>query len=122
MKKLYGLVMSLALGLVLLVPAPALADHCSDGQTHISVKVSGSNCVKGLFAYLNQIIRFVEGMIGVGIVLAIVIAGVQYITSAGSPEGVKSAKSRLSNALIGLVLYLLLVAIIEWLGIVQVSP
>lgn len=53
-------------------------------------------------------------------VIAIVVAGVQYITSAGNPDAVKTAKSRLGNAIIGLVVYLILFSLVEWLGITDV--
>ncbi len=54
--------------------------------------------------------------IGVAVVLAIVIAGFQYITSAGNPDSVKSAKKRLGQAIIGLVLFLMMYGILKFLG------
>lgn len=86
----------------------------------LSVKIGNTNQVCGeniIFSYLGLIIRVLEGVLGIAIVVAIVIAGIQYISSAGSPDAVKSAKSRLSNAIIGLVLYLLLFGVFEILGL-----
>jgi hypothetical protein len=62
-----------------------------------------------------MIIQFLSGAVGLVVVLLIVIGGVQYITSAGDPAGVKAAKSRITNAITGLVLFLLMFAILNFL-------
>lgn len=122
MKKLLakGLLSAYLLATPALALAVTTAPDCPEGYTAVSVKVSGSRCVKGIYAYLNQIVTVMEGLIGVGVVIAIVVAGVQYITSAGNPDAVKTAKSRLGNAIIGLVVYLMLFSLVEWLGITDV--
>jgi hypothetical protein len=77
-----------------------------------SVKCSGGGLI---FNYLVIIIQFLSGAIGLVIVLMIVIGGVQYITSAGDPGAVKAAKQRIVNAITGLVLFLLMFAILNFL-------
>jgi len=49
------------------------------------------------------------------ILLMIIIAAVQYLTAGANPTSVKSAKSRLINAMIGLVLWLMMFAILQFL-------
>jgi len=81
-----------------------------------SVSSQGSNGCNGLiFNYLTMIIQFLSGAIGLVIVLMLVIGGIQYITSAGDPGAVKNAKSRITNAIIALVLFILMFAILNFL-------
>lgn len=106
-----------------LLPLPASADHCGEGEVHVGFSLPGQDKCVGeggrnpIFEYLGGAVRLLEGVIGVAIVLAIVVSGIQYIISAGNPDAVKSAKQRLSNAILGLVLYLLMFGIFEILGL-----
>ncbi len=51
------------------------------------------------------------------IALGFLIKGaIQYITSQGEPDGINSAKSTISNAIIGFVLVLLAIGIVQFLG------
>ena len=65
--------------------------------------------------YLKEILRLVNQLVGAVIILAIIIAGVQYMISGGDPANVKKAKGRLMNAFTALILYLLMVAILNFL-------
>lgn len=65
--------------------------------------------------YLKQILFLINGLIGGIIILVLVVAGIQYITSAGEPASVKSAKGRVMNATIALVLYMMMMAILNFL-------
>lgn len=65
--------------------------------------------------YLRQWLILLSGAAGLIILLMIVIAGTQYIISRGDPSNVKSAKERLTNALIAFVLYLMAFAILQFL-------
>jgi hypothetical protein len=62
-----------------------------------------------------MIIKFLSGAIGLVIVLMIVIGGVQYITSAGDPGAVKAAKGRIVNAIVALILFILMFAILNFI-------
>jgi hypothetical protein len=66
-----------------------------------------------IMAYLKLLIRFLAGIIGVLAVLAITISSIQYIMAAGNPQAIASAKSRLSNAVIGVILFILMFGILE---------
>lgn len=68
-----------------------------------------------IYTYMRAIIRFLS--IGVGLVTVgmIVISGIRYITSSGNPQAVQDAKSKLLNAVLGLILFIFSVAIINYL-------
>ena len=53
-------------------------------------------------------------MVGAFLLLVFVVAGFQYISSAGEPANVKRAKSLLMNGVIGLVLYMMMFAILSF--------
>ena len=55
--------------------------------------------------------------VGVGVlgVLGIVIAGIQYLTSAGNEEQMRKAKRRIFEIVIGLAAYVLIYALLSWL-------
>ena len=65
--------------------------------------------------YLVQVLKLLSGIIGGIIVLILVMAGINYITSAGDPNGVKTAKKRIQNALTALILFLMMYAILNLL-------
>ncbi|HSX02839.1 MAG TPA: hypothetical protein VLI05_06040 [Candidatus Saccharimonadia bacterium] len=84
-------------------------DGCPAGT--ISNKAPGGAIV----AYLKTVLQFLSGGIGLVILLMMVIAGAQYITSAGDPGLIKAAKTRLINAITALLLFLLAFAIINFI-------
>jgi hypothetical protein len=84
-------------------------DGCPAGT--ISNKSPGGAIV----AYLKTILQFLAGGVGLVILLMMVIAGVQYITSAGDPGLVKAAKTRIINAITALLLFILAYAIINFI-------
>lgn len=61
--------------------------------------------------------NFLVGIFGAIFVLMIVIAGVQMTSAGDSPDRLKAAKSRLTNAIVGLVFLVLMRAILALLGI-----
>lgn len=61
------------------------------------------------------IINFLSFGVGIAVVGMIVFAGIQYITSGGVPQKIDAARSRITNAVIALVLYIFMYAIIQWL-------
>ena len=86
--------------------------HCPSGQIQINNDPgSGGAAV----AYLKLILRLINGAIGAIIIMMIVISGIQYITSTADPARVKAAKTRLQNAILALVLYMIMYAAIRFL-------
>ena len=72
--------------------------------------------VKGLGDYIAIIFNFAVVIVGVAAVLAIVLGGYLYITSAGNATQIERAKGIIFNAIIGLVLVLLSVMILKFIG------
>jgi hypothetical protein len=101
-------------------PAAAGADN---GCVTLSVKIlnsdNGQVCPKNgqsvLVVYTVMILKFIALAIGGIILLMIIIGGFQYIISAGDPTAVKSAKSRITNAITALVLYGFMYAILNFI-------
>lgn len=104
------------------------ADHgneCPDGHVEVSVRIGKdeTHCVRNEGGFENNVIvNYARGFIwflsrGVGIVitLMIVIGGVQYITARDNPQAVQAAKQKIFNAIIALVLFILMYAILLYL-------
>jgi len=65
--------------------------------------------------WLNVLINIVAGVIGVGAVLMLIVAGIQYITSRDNAQGVADAKKKIINVVIGLAAFVFLYAFLNWL-------
>jgi hypothetical protein len=68
------------------------------------------NTIPALIVQATKIILALTGMLAV---LFIIIGGLRYITSGGSPEAVKSAKNTVTYAIIGLVIAVMAFAIVN---------
>lgn len=88
---------------LILVPAQVLA-ACSAPDTGTpGLKQICRNGCCDIGGLVNGIANWLTGIIGLVVILVIIISGVQLISSAGNPEAVKGARSRMTNAIIGLV-------------------
>jgi hypothetical protein len=106
---------ALASLLMLLAPMRILAADC--GGVTVSNALGNCNApanTNPIFALLDRIITYATGVFGLVLVLMIVIAGLEYVISGGSPEKTKGAKTRLEQAATGFVLF-----VIMW-GVLQV--
>ncbi len=65
-----------------------------------------------LLAIVDDLLR-IGGLVAVGFVIY---GGIQYITSQGSPDATAKAQTTITNALIGLVIALVAVALVSFLG------
>lgn len=97
---------------ILALAYPAYAANCSGVPTTIEVHCGTGNPI---FAYARAIIQFVAGIFGLVAVLMIIIAGFQYMTSAGNPDAIKKAKSRIANVILSIILFALMFAILQYL-------
>lgn len=101
----------------------ATKTNCSNGSGGtISIATPGLtiNCSGGknpIFALLQFAVNWIIRLLGVLAVIAIIVSGIQYIVSQGNPDGIKKAKSRLTNAVVGLILLSLMFVILRILGI-----
>ncbi len=87
---------------------------------------NGDDCIKEsvasepladnpIFIYLRSIIQFLSAGVGVVVVLMLIISGIQYTTSSANPQALQAAKKRMANAIIGLLLFIFMVAILNFL-------
>ena len=53
---------------------------------------------------------------GIVAVVSIIIAGISYITAAGSPDQITSARKRIQNALIGLAIVVIASSVVSFIG------
>lgn len=106
-----GLLVALALtlGVVsLLSPAMVYAeatDICN----------AGARCNSFIETYVNPFIILLSGLVGVAAVISIIVAGIQYSSSADDPGTVTKAKQRIFSTIIGLVAYIFLFAFLNYL-------
>ncbi|MDB5179311.1 MAG: hypothetical protein JWN01_1254 [Patescibacteria group bacterium] len=104
-------------------PTKPAASTCPTGTIKIALPIqAGKGCVDNtpgsggaIVAYLKMVLTLLAGAVGGVIMLMLVVAGIQYITSIGDPAAIKSAKNRIVNAITGLVLFLMMYAILNFL-------
>ncbi|HEY2004293.1 MAG TPA: hypothetical protein VGH44_04225 [Candidatus Saccharimonadia bacterium] len=93
------------------------------GGVQIALPIFSNNtCVQNsqgngsaIVVYLKEVLQLLSGIVGITIITLIIWAGIRYITSLGDPSIVKDAKSRLTNAITALVLFLMMFAILQFL-------
>lgn len=63
---------------------------------------------------LVDILNIASGLVGVVVVGMIVIGGIQYIAAGDNAQAVQEAKNRIKNAIIGLVLFIMMFGILNF--------
>lgn len=86
----------------------------SGGQDSVCGE-SGTRCTTFVEKYINPFIYLLSGLVGVLAVISIIMAGIQYASSADDPGVVTKAKQRMFNTVIGLVAYIFLYAFFDYL-------
>lgn len=78
---------------------------------------STENCVNNnpLTQTILIAINFLSAAVGIVVIIAIVIGGIQYSTAGGNPNATSAAKKRILNAIIALVAYMLLFMFLQWI-------
>lgn len=69
-----------------------------------------------ILAVALAVIDILLRVAGIVAVISIIIAGISYITSAGSSDKASSARRRIQNALIGLAIVLIASAVVSFIG------
>lgn len=69
----------------------------------------------GVQCLINDVLAFLSVGVGIAVVAGVIIGGITYSTSQGNPAQVQKGITIIANSAIGLVMYLLLWAIIQWL-------
>lgn len=121
------LVGAFALPLVIANPVAAQTDQkqvkCGDDQVAVGISINGQNCIdKGstvetnvIFVWLSMIIKFLTVGVGLAATGGVVFGGFLYLTARGNSAQIEKAVTTIINALIGIGLYALAFAIINFL-------
>jgi len=121
---IFPAVFAVLFGLVLGPLVPNVAARCPDGYIETGVlgeDHNGVNCVPGnrsgggIWYILNLVMQILTWGVGIVAVLGVVIASIVYTTAGGDEGKVKLAKTMVFNIAIGLVLYALLWAILNFI-------
>ena len=77
----------------------------------------GASCTPdcSIFDRFNQILNLMAMLVVPIVTIVIIIGGVQYSTSAGSPDATKAAKTRMINGVTALIAFMFMWAILKWL-------
>lgn len=94
------------------IPLPTHALTCGALPQYIC---QNANSDQGIQNLIDFIANWLTGIIGLVVVLIIIISGVQMISSAGNAEAVKSARGRMTNAIIGLLLLIFFRVIVNFI-------
>ncbi len=68
-----------------------------------------------IYIYLKAIINFLAIGVGLAVAVSIAIGGFGYITSEGNPQKLSAAKNRLFHAVMALILFILMYALLQFL-------
>lgn len=70
---------------------------------------------------IDEILQLILDILVIGVpilgVLGITIVGIQYLTAGGNEEQTRKAKRRMLEIVIGVILYVVLFALLQWLGV-----
>jgi len=84
-----------------------------DGLGHCIPKV---DIPGGLWSIGLAVIDMLLYLAGIVAVISIIIAGISYITAAGSSDQITSARKRIINSLLGLAIVLIASAVVSFIG------
>jgi hypothetical protein len=124
---LFGSLLAATLMLGFVSPAAAQTDQktvkCGTDQVAVGVAINGNNCVdKGttvenniIIVWLSSIIKFLTVGIGIAATGGVVYGGFLYLTAQGNAGKTQKGIATIMNALIGVLLYALAFAIINFL-------
>lgn len=76
-----------------------------------------ADCVKSnpIMAWLTFFINVISAVIGVGAIIMVIFAGIQYSAARDNPQAIQAAKQKLINVLIGLAAFVFMYAFLQWL-------
>jgi hypothetical protein len=100
------------------------SEECGENEVEVSVEVGGNRCVQNsedslennaIVVYLRYLIQFLTAGVGLVITIMIVVGGVQYITAGENSQKVQAAKQKIFNAVLALILFILMYALLSYL-------
>ncbi len=102
------------------IPTPAktpdsAASKACPKELKAQVKGGGEAGCDLVARYINPLITVLTAAVGLIVVIAIIIGAIQYSTARNNPQAIQAAKSRISNALLGLLAFFLLWSFIQYI-------
>lgn len=86
----------------------SLKVDCND-----SVSLNAGNCA--IIRYLTLFTRILSGIVGIVIVIMIIFGGIQYSMATDDPQKIQAARTKITNALLALLVFLFMFAFLQWL-------
>lgn len=93
----------------------ALAANKKCGDVQTSIIECGETDENSIIYLLKRAIYILYGVVGVLAVVMIIVAGTIYATAGESEEKVKTAKTMIKNTVIGILLFMFMTMILEFL-------
>lgn len=97
------------------IPIDRDGADCGTSDVKLSVDVNCTDNDNPILAYIGGISRFLAAGIGIIIVFALVLSGIQYIMAQDNPQQVSAAKDHIWNVVIALLAYIFMFAFLQWL-------
>lgn len=122
LQKILPAVMAILTGVGLMAPAlnteTVYAAGGSDkAQTVILTECSNAENEhgEGIKCIILKVVNILTILVGIVGVIGIVVVGIQYLTAGGNEEQTRKAKRRLFEIVIGLIAFVLMSALLNWL-------
>lgn len=96
-------------------PTCQQAGGCDYGKTTDPASKCNKKSCDLIAKYVNPTINVLSGLVGLIAAASIIFAGIQYSSSDGDPQKAAKAKSRITNTLLALIMYLFLFAFFQFL-------
>lgn len=114
------LLLALSIGILSTGISSAITPPADTSITSISDPAATSSTLNtgdggGIYSrYLNPFIVFLSGAVGVIVVISIIVGAIQYSSAGGDSQKVASARNRIKNAILALIVFIFLRAILNW--------
>lgn len=83
-------------------------------DTKLDLGCNGANA-NPIIDLTFALIRLLSAGVGIFAIISVIYAGIRYTTAGGNPEQVSEAKNRIQNTIIGLILYIFIFALVQYL-------
>ena len=87
---------------------------CGDQGLQVAIDIGCQGEGNPIMDALGGIVRFLAAGVGLVITLMIVIGAIQYMSSAGNPQGLEAAKKKIFHAVEALLLFIFMTAILNF--------
>jgi len=119
MKKILAAIMALAM-VAMGANTPVMATGVvgtfgDDNLANVLTDCGDPDNKDGIGCVLKLVVEILSIGVGILAVVGISVSGIQYLTAGGSEEKTRKAKRRIFEIVIGLALYVILYALLQWL-------